>query len=110
MAAILAALAWSRANWRLAAAGLALLALLLAGWWLYAAGRDHERAAQDRASLDALRNRSHIDETLARETDINLCHRLGGGAYCSSLSVQPDVRRAAPGAPGAGVGGVAGDQ
>ena len=51
MVTLLAALAWSRTNWRIAAAGLLLLALLLAGWWLYDAGRDHERAAADQASL-----------------------------------------------------------
>ena len=85
MAVILAVLAWSRVNWRRAVAGLALLALLLAGWWLYAAGRDRERAVQDEASLTNLRDRSATDDEVHRMGDVALCKRAGGGAFCDSL-------------------------
>lgn len=41
MTALLAAFVWSRANWRLVLAGLAAVALLLAVWWLFTAGRHY---------------------------------------------------------------------
>lgn len=43
MAAILAALTWGRTNWRLLIVGLAAVALLLAVWRVFDAGRELRR-------------------------------------------------------------------
>ena len=89
MTAILAAIAWSRTNWRLALTGLGAVALLVAAWWLFDAGRASMKTEQDRASLQNLRDRSTIDDDAKSLPPLALCKRAGGGAYCDSL---PDKR------------------
>lgn len=87
MTFILSALVWSKANWRLVVAGLAVLAALVVAGWLYHKGAASEAAKQDKASLNALRDRSAIDDETYTLDDVALCKRAGGGAYCDSLLV-----------------------
>lgn len=85
MAALAAAFAFVKGDWRL----LLLLALAaglgLAAWRIYAAGAASEVARQNAESLEAHRERVVIDEKLDRTTIEDLCRRAGGGDGCHSL-------------------------
>lgn len=72
-------------NWRLVLAGIIAVSLLLVVWAIFEAGRNSERAKQDRASTAALRDRSAIDDAVRTDDDVALCVRLGGGDDCRSL-------------------------
>jgi hypothetical protein len=85
MMTILGAFAWARTNWRPLLVGFVAVALLLAVWRVFEAGRDYEQARQDRASMTNLRDRSAIDDAVRTDDDVALCVRLGGGGDCRSL-------------------------
>ncbi|WP_026782664.1 hypothetical protein [Pleomorphomonas koreensis] len=87
MTTALSALTFLRANWRLVLAGIAAVILLLAVWAIFDAGRDSERAKQDRASMTNLRDRSAIDDAVRTDDDVALCLRLGGDGDCRGLRV-----------------------
>lgn len=76
-------------RWRIALAGVAVLALVGGALWLVHYGRVIERGAQAAASLSNLRDRSAIDDGLRSTTDQALCRALGGGDECRGL---PDQR------------------
>ncbi|MBS1180450.1 MAG: hypothetical protein H6Q99_330 [Proteobacteria bacterium] len=83
----MAAILWAAKHWRLVAAGMAALALLVAAWWLIDFGRGIERVGQDRGSLNNWRDRSAIDDAMQTDDDVALCMRLGGGGDCRGLRV-----------------------
>lgn len=89
-AALAAAFAFIKGDWRL----LLLLALAaglgLAAWRIYAAGVASEVARQNAGSLEAHRERVVIDEKLDRKTIEELCRRAGGRDGC--LGLQPGGR------------------
>lgn len=85
MLALATLFSWGRTNWRLVLVGLSTVALLLAVWAIFEAGRNSERAKQDRASTAALRDRSAIDDAVRTDDDVALCMRLGGGGDCRGL-------------------------
>lgn len=86
-AALAAAFALVKGDWRL----LLLLALAaglgLAAWRIYAAGAASEVARQNAGSLEAHRERVVIDEKLDRTTIENLCRSAGGGDGCLGLQL-----------------------
>ena len=73
------------ANLRLMLLAAVALGLGGAGWLLYAKGWSDARAAEDRAALQAQRERVILDDQLATETPVEICRRLGGGARCDGL-------------------------
>lgn len=84
-AALAAAFAFVKSDWRL----LLLLALAaglgLAAWRIYAAGAASEVARQNAGSLESHRERVVIDEKLDRATTEDLCRRAGGGDDCGGV-------------------------
>ena len=85
MAALTAAVAFIKGDWRLLLLLALAVGLSLAAWRIYAAGVASEVARQNAESLEAYREREGIDEQLDRQTIENLCRRAGGGAGCLGL-------------------------
>lgn len=81
----MAGLSFALKHWRFATGGLALLAVLVVAWMIFAAGRESERTAQDRASAKAYQERTRIDEKLDGLSLRDLCRAAGGGRDCDGL-------------------------
>lgn len=81
----MAALAFALKHWRSVVGGLAALAVLAVAWMIFAAGRESERTAQDRASVRAYEERTRIDEKLDGLSPRELCLAAGGGSQCDGL-------------------------
>jgi hypothetical protein len=81
----MATLAFVVKHWRTCLVALAVLAVLVAAWWLFEAGRDVERAKQDRASTAAYEERTIIDEHLDGLSPRDLCRAAGGGGQCDGV-------------------------
>lgn len=84
-AALTAAFAFVKGDWRLFLLLALAVGLGLAAWRIYAAGAASEVARQNAESLGNLRERVVIDEKLDRNTIEDLCRRAGGGAGCLGL-------------------------
>ncbi|MBS1168039.1 MAG: hypothetical protein H6R00_4064 [Proteobacteria bacterium] len=84
-AALAAAFAFVKGDWRLFLLLAPAAGLGLAAWRIYAAGAASEVARQNAGSLEAHRERVVIDEKLDRATIEDLCRSAGGGASCLGL-------------------------
>lgn len=82
---IAAILALLKTNGRSILFGLAAVAVLLAAWWLFSAGRHYEQAKTDRASLRAYEERNKVDEKLEGLSPREACRRAGGGDQCDGV-------------------------
>jgi hypothetical protein len=85
----MATLAFAAKHWRACLVALAVLAALVAAWWLIDLGGDLEKAKQDRASTAAYEQRTRIDEHLQKKSPRELCLDAGGSGGCARLSDVP---------------------
>lgn len=83
--AALTALSWGLKNWKLVAAAVAALGLIAAFGWYGHVVRSDERAKQDKASLNNMRDRSAVDDEIRIDDEVALCLRLNPRGDCRSL-------------------------